>query len=216
MRTSPGRLPDAKYLAFVDNALKICRDNLALYKIPEKDYEQADVLYEKAKLAYKANSLSDSRNKNTTREKNTAFKELKTYMSWFSKTLETNLSLPNSALIEMGLPSREHTHHGDHPRPKRMPVVSMRREGLETTLDFAQQEHNHPTETIAEEFVHGARIEYRFDNETIWQSETVTKKHYTFIFTEGDVGKQVHVRVAWVNPKLEAGPYCREFSFIVG
>jgi hypothetical protein len=216
MRTTPSQLPDAKYLAFIENLLKICRDNLLLYKIPEADYTKAENLEEKARTAFEINAMPATKNKITVLEKNEAFKELKTYMSWFNKSLEANLNIPNIALIEMGLPSREHTHHGDHPRPKRMPVVTLSKEGLETTLFFAQQEHNHPTESIVDEFVHGARIEFRFDNDTVWQSETVTKKRYTFIFTEEDAGKQVHVRVAWVNTKLEAGPYCREFTFIVG
>jgi hypothetical protein len=94
-------------------------------------------------------------------------------------------------------------------------MVSVTRAGFEVTLHFVQQEHDRLTESIMEEFVHGAVIEYRFEGETAYRKEIVTKKKYTFFFTEEDEGKRVSVRVAWVNSKLEAGPFCREFSFVV-
>jgi hypothetical protein len=213
-RKSPAQLSDAKYLAFVENALKICRDNLALYKIPAENYERADVLYEKANLAYKANSLSDSRNKNTAREKNTAFKELKTYMNWFSKTLETNLSIPNDALLAMGLPSRNPEHHSK-PAPADKGVISFKKIGILLRMYLDLQTHDSVRKHSSPVVATGTEWEASIVGSGVIEPLRSSKSYLDYTPRESDRGKILRVRGRWINEKFEPGPWSDWFEYII-
>jgi hypothetical protein len=206
MSTTPSKFSDAKYLAFVENALKICRDNLLLYKIPEADYTKAENLASKAKLAFEANSLKASRNENTTREKNTAFKELKTYMSWFSKTLETNLNVPNDALLAMGLPSRNPEHHPEPP-PVEQGYVKIKKVGAKHRGSLNQKTDNQTKEsTVGKHASGGTEWECQIGNGPIVPMRS--SKSSIMVDTPDELkGKPLRMRARWVNAKYEPGPW---------
>jgi hypothetical protein len=206
MFTSPSSLSDAKYLAFVDNALKICRDNLAFYKIPAEDYEQADVLYEKAKLAFEANSLKASKNENTVREKNTAFKNLKSYMNWFSKTLETNLNIPDDALVAMGLPSRHPERHSQ-PAPTQKGNVKITKHGVKYKASLNRPTDNQTLRsTVPHEATGGTEWEHQTGDGPIIPVRS-SRSSILVGVTERDRGKVFRARARWVNSKYEPGPW---------
>jgi hypothetical protein len=214
MRGHFSNLPDAKYLAFVDNTLKICKDHLLLYKIPAENYEQAKALYEKAQLAFEANSLSDSRNKNTSREKNTAFKNLKSYISWFSKTLRTNLNVPNDALIAMGFPSRHREYHLK-PAPTDKGMISFKKIGIFLRIYLDLPTHDSVRKHSSPAVAKGTDWEVSIVGSGEITPFRSSKSYFDYTPKESDRGKTLRVRGRWMNAKFEPGPWSDWFEYII-
>jgi hypothetical protein len=204
--TTPSKLPDAKYLAFVDNALKICRDHLLLYKIPEAEYEPVEALYGKAKIAFEVNSLKASKNENTTREKNTAFKNLKSSMSRFSKILETNLNVPDDALLAMGLPSRHPERH-PRPAPVEQGYVKIKKVGTKHRGSLNQKTDNQTKDsTVSKYATGGTEWEHQIGDGPIIPERS--SKSSIMVDTPDELkGKPLRMRARWVNAKYEPGPW---------
>jgi hypothetical protein len=84
------------------------------------------------------------------------------------------------------------------------------------TLYASRPEQVHPTATVGPTHYHGFMIRYRIEGSEHWQSEVSTRLHHTLFFDHADRGKGVTFTAAWVNPRLEPGPWSDEITEIIG
>jgi hypothetical protein len=58
-------------------------------------------------------------------------------------------------------------------------------------------------------------LKYLIDGENQWQSIVSTRLHYTLIFTDAEEGKYIRIQGAWVNPRMQNGPWSEEVRELV-
>jgi hypothetical protein len=79
-----------------------------------------------------------------------------------------------------------------------------------------RSELGHPTQTTKRESYAGFKLRWRFEGETAYHTEISTRLYYTLLFEQADETKRIFLSAAWMNPRLEEGPWSEEFSEIVG
>jgi hypothetical protein len=62
----------------------------------------------------------------------------------------------------------------------------------------------------------GFTVRWRLEGETQDHTETVERLHLTLHFAREDEGKKVILSAAWVNPRLEPGPFSPDVTEILG
>ncbi|MDR3197454.1 MAG: hypothetical protein LBU34_06240, partial [Planctomycetaceae bacterium] len=76
-------------------------------------------------------------------------------------------------------------------------------------------QHAHPTQFISDTKYGGFLLRYKFEGETVWKTLISTKLHYTLSFTEEEVGKCIAMQAAWVNTRMQPGPWSDEVKVII-
>jgi hypothetical protein len=169
-----------------------------------------------AKDAYALNANPETSNRRTAASKQVRFGELKPFLSIVVKTLEVNDAVTEEDLRAMGLPSREHHFHEPLPAPGEAPetsVISGQHHDVSVYVSIPQ--HGHPTEFLTKKGYHGIVVRYRKEGETEWHEEQSTRLHVLLYFGDGDVGKRLTVVVAWINPRLQRGPWSDEIEVLI-
>jgi hypothetical protein len=46
-------------------------------------------------------------------------------------------------------------------------------------------------------------------------NKTVTRLHYTLIFTDAEEGKHIRIQGAWINPRIQNGPWSEEVRELI-
>jgi hypothetical protein len=131
-------------------------------------------------------------------------------------TLEGNSRVPDSAIELMGLRPRHPHAHQPLPRPAEQVVISVRRQHDEITVYVSRPEHDQPTSTVGPAHYHGFALRYKIEGDADYRTVISTRLHHTLFFGQEDEGKRVTLSAAWVNPRLEPGPWCEEITEIVG
>jgi hypothetical protein len=134
----------------------------------------------------------------------------------FFNAMEGNLRIPDEALARMQLRPRHHHAFEPLPRPKELPVFSIRKQHDEITVYVAKPEHDQPAATIAPAHYHGFALRYKKEGDESYQTVVSARLHHTLFFEQEDDGKRLFFSVAWVNPRLETGPWTVEASEIIG
>jgi hypothetical protein len=170
-----------------------------------------------ANTAYAANSDKATKNAVTVANKNAALGELKHTMGTFIDYLELNTQVPDAALDAMGLRPRQRHAHQPLPRPTEQLVLTTKKQHDEITVYAARPEQDHPTAGVGPAHYHGFALRYRVEGEGEVEKTVIsTRLHHTLFFERADEGKRVTLSAAWVNPRLETGPWCGEISEIIG
>ncbi|MDR2449142.1 MAG: hypothetical protein LBD52_04205 [Prevotellaceae bacterium] len=218
MSTSRSTLnrPDAEFLAKANNINEQCHLHGPEWDIEPPRLTQFNTLLAAANTAYEANNHESTKNAITSAHKKSTFGELKHFMGPFIDYLEVNTNVPDEALAFMGLRSREHHVHQPLPRPTEAPVISVRRQHDEITVYAARPEQDHPTAGVAPAHYHGFALRYRVDGEERYETVMSSRLHHTLFFERADEGKRILLSAAWVNPRLETGPWCVETSEVIG
>jgi hypothetical protein len=175
-----------------------------------------DTLLANANTTYAVNSNKATKNAITSANKKVAFGELKHFLGTFVDYLEVNLNIPDAALEYMGLRPRHRQAHQPLPPPTDELVLSVLRQHDEITLYAARPEHDQPTASVGPSKHHGFMIRYKKEEDTQYQTVISTRLHHTLYFDHTDEGKRVFISAAWVNPRLEPGPWSNEISEIIG
>ena len=207
--------PDAQFLAQAKTINEQCHEHFE-WNIDSQRLTTFDTLLTNANNSYQLNLDKATKNAVTAANKKADFGELKHFLGPFIDYLEVNTAVPDSALQFMGLRSREHHAHHPLPRPTDPPVISVRKLHDEITVYVAQTEHDHPTDTVAPKRYHGFILRMRYENENTYQTVLSTRLHHTLFFERADEGKRIFISAAWINPRLEAGPWCEEISEVIG
>jgi hypothetical protein len=207
---------DAEVLASAETVCSECTANSVEWQIDADKLDSITVVVTNARAAYDANSNKATKNAVTVANKNAAFGELKHFIGTFIDYLELNLHVPDAALAYMGLRPRQHHVHEPLPRPVEELTLSVRKQHDEITVYAARPEHGHPDSSVTAPPYHGFALRYRIEGETVEKSVFSTRVHYTLFFDRADEGKRIFLSGAWINPRLETGPWSVEISEIIG
>jgi hypothetical protein len=215
-RKSTLQKPDEEFLAQATTMNTQCNLNASIWNIDHDKLNTFNVLIANAQNTYALNNDKATKNAITSANKKVAFGELKHFLGPFIDYLVVNTYVPDEALQYMGLRSREHHAHLPLPRPIDEIVLSVKKQHDEMTVYAARPEQDHPTAGVGPTKHHGFMLRYREEGETGYKTEVSTRLHHTIFFEREDEGKRIFLSAAWVNPRLETGPWSEEISEIIG
>jgi hypothetical protein len=141
---------------------------------------------------------------------------LRRFLGTFINYLEINDSVPDAAIKSMGLRPRHRTARQPLARPDEELLLSVKKLHDEITVYVQRPEHRHTTTTMAPARYHGFILRYRIEGEEQYQIALSTRLRHTILFDRANEGKRVFLSAAWVNPRLENGPWSKEISEIIG
>ncbi|MDR1957720.1 MAG: hypothetical protein LBQ54_01510 [Planctomycetaceae bacterium] len=95
------------------------------------------------------------------------------------------------------------------------PPVAARDQHHEVTVYVSTRLHGHPTEYLKDGKFYGFLLKYKIEGEPEWQQAVSTRLHHTLIFGEEEEGKDVLLQAAWVNPRIQNGPWSEEVRELV-
>jgi hypothetical protein len=207
--------PDAQFLAFANTINEQCTQH------PEWNIDQSRLtmlswLAGNANAAYVVNNDRATHTFITSVNKKHAFAELKHYLGTFINYLEVNDNVPDTALEYMGLRPRHPSGRHPLPPPQVMPVLSVKKIHDEMTFYVARPEHDHPTAGVGLPHYHGFKLRWKYEGEAEWREMVATRLHAVLYFDHDDEGKRIIFKAAWINPRLQEGPWTTEMTEIVG
>ena len=208
--------PDAQFIALANTIYEQCNEHAAEWAIDAHRLETCATLLAAANAAYEANSDRATCNAITASAKKAAFVELKRFLANFIDYMEVNMSVPNAALVAMGLRSRERHGRQPLPRPAEAPLISVRRQHGELVIHAARPSHGHSVQGTLPEHYHGFIVRYKKDGDADFHIVASTRKRCTLCFERADEGKRIWLSAAWLNPRLETGPWCEDITEIIG
>jgi hypothetical protein len=214
MRTIPK--PDAAFLAFAKNILLQTQANAAAWNIAAAQAQELQELVDAADAAYEANQNLQTKNRNSTKLKQTSFADLKHFLSMFIGALKYNAAVSSEQLQAMGLPPREHHFHEPLPVPTETPELLVRA-GVhgEITAYVDTPSFGRPDHAISRHEYHGFVLRWKFQDADGWQMQTSTRLHITLLFENEDTAKTLVLQAAWVNPRMQHGPWSKETTALV-
>jgi hypothetical protein len=204
---------DADILNQVNTIAAECNSHNGEWNIDNDRLNTFTLLLTNANSAYAANGDLVTKNAITSANKRAAFGELKHYLGIFVNYLEVNDSVPDAALAAMGLrPCHQPTRH-PLPCPNEQTVITVRKQHDEMPVYAARPKHGHPASTAESAHHYGFMLRYRKEGGNEYTVVVSTRLHHTLFFERADEGTR---SAAWVNPRLEAGPWSEEISEIIG
>ncbi|MDR3198473.1 MAG: hypothetical protein LBU34_11450 [Planctomycetaceae bacterium] len=218
MAVNRGYVPrrDGEFFAWARTIHRHCLENAATWLLDAVLLEQFENLLENANEKFKKNSDLSKRNRESVAEKNAAFAALKQFLKLYINLLEGNARIPDQSILEMGLRPRHRAAPHPKPVPTTSPVLSARvLHHYEIDTYVSSLQHAHPTQSLTDEKYKGFMLRYKFEGETEWKTVISTKLHYLFVFTEKEVGKRITMQAAWVNPRIQPGPWSDEVTEII-
>jgi hypothetical protein len=200
--------------------VRLINDQTELHA-PEWDIDpprlaQFNTLLATAESAYKVNLDPAMKNAATAIAKRKAFAELKNFLSLLINFFEGNPNVSDDALALMQLRPRHPQAHQPLPAPTEPPVITVRKQHGEITVYAARTEHDHPTDTVGPVHYHGFLLFYKLEDEADWHTVVSTRLHQTLYPESKDDGKRILLKAAWVNARMQHGPWSNEISEIVG
>jgi hypothetical protein len=215
-RKSTLEKPDAQFLAL---AVLIDTQSAAHSAEWQLDAEQVAMLHTlvtAADTSYVANSELATRNRITSTAKKAAFSELKQFLGIYINALKGNLHVPEEALIFMGLRPRVHHASQPLPPPGEAPTLSVVRRHGAITVYVARSEHSHPTATAGPKKYGGFMLRWKFEDEAEYKTVISTRLNHTLSFDKRDESRRIVLCAAWINPRLQPGPWSNEIREIIG
>jgi hypothetical protein len=218
MANSNGYMPrkDGDFIAWAKTIYHDCHEYAEQWEIPSEVIAQLSDLVDLADEAFQTNSDKERKNKASVSAKDAAFLSLKQFLQAFINTLEGNLAVPDEAITAMGLrPRHPHAHLPD-PVPTEAPVLTVIvGQHHDVTAYVSTLQKGHPSEFLAKGKYAGFILKYLVDGEIQWQSIISTRLHYTLIFTDAEEGKHIKLQAAWVNPRMQNGPWSEEVRELI-
>ena len=218
MSHKDGYMPikDGEFIAWARTIYNDCEKNVETWKIDMDQLTQFSNLVAIAEDAYRQNVNKEFRNKASVSIKDAEFLRLKQFLQTFINTLEGNLNIPDEAITSMGLRPRHPHAHQPIPVPTEAPVLTaVVGQHHDVTVYVSTLQHGHPTEFLKDGKYAGFMLKYLVDGETQWQSVVSTQLHYNLIFTDADEGKYIRLQAAWINPRIQNGPWSEEVKELI-
>ncbi|MDR0545119.1 MAG: hypothetical protein LBG30_07245 [Odoribacteraceae bacterium] len=172
-------------------------------------------LIDPAERTVNANKNLQTRNKESTARKNAAMRALLVYMRELNLSLRVNKKVSDADLGAMGLPSRERHYHAPKPAPGEKAVLYARVTRFAIKVSASVPQDGRPSESVTRPGYHGLLIRSRVEGED-WREVYTTRVTATLKFAPEQVGKTVEIIAAWINPRLEHGPWGDTIRVIVG
>ena len=206
-----------EYLAFTRNIHEQIALNLTIWKVDQtlaNDFFSKD---DAAQAADLINSNSEFSCRHTAKIAQYTMADLKSFMGPFTNALLGNLNIPDEEIEALGLRPRHPGKHEPIPQPREDVMVGLVT-GHHHDVDayFSTLQHGQPTKHITDHRKHhGFILRYKVDGDTEWRFLISIRKHRTLVFNDADEGKYLHAQAAWLNPRLEAGPWSEEVIVLI-
>jgi hypothetical protein len=208
--------PDGLFLSMANSIEEQCTEHKTAWHIETERLEKLRSLLAEANETYKANSDIALKNAVTAANKKFAFAELKHYLNNFINYLIANLDVPDEALSSMGLRTRRRPARLPLPRPTDSPILLLRQQHGEITVHVSRPLYDHPAASVVPtHHFHGFALQYRVDGDPHYQTVYSTRLRHTLRFAAEHMGKTVFLSAAWINPRLETGPWSSDYSAII-
>jgi hypothetical protein len=199
---------DGDLLDWVDNIVNQCEENQSEWNLETMLVGLVKLAAANARAAYNANRDPGTKNHLTATAKQAAFLELTNQARLLVSNIRGSSSVPESALAAMNIRPRHPGAHQPKEPPTEAPALTvLAGDHHDLTAYVATLQHGHPTEYLSDQSYHGFVLEYRFEEEEKYTRVYSSKLHYTLLFDEGDVGKFIYSRAAWINGRFQLGPW---------
>jgi hypothetical protein len=213
-RTLPRK--DSEFIPVARNINDQCSTRQAEWQLDANQVLQLNALFGNADVAYQANLNPETANHLTASNKKVNFAALKAFLSTFVNVLVANTNISDADIEAMGLPSRDHHFHQPLPVPTDAPeTTAVVGQHHDITVYVAIPQHGHPSEFLTKKGYHGFVVRYRKEGETEWHEEHSTRLHLTLLFDNEDEGKHLILATAWINPRIQHGPWSDEISVLI-
>jgi hypothetical protein len=177
---------------------------------------QLNGLFGNADVAYQANLNPETANHLTATNKKVNFAALRVFLSTFVNVLVANANISNADIEAMGLPSREHHFHMPISVPDDAPDATVIvGQHHDTTVYVSIPQHGQPSEFLTKKGYYGFVVRYRKSDDTEWHEEHSTRLHITLLFNNEDEGKHLTLTTAWINPRIQHGPWSDEITVLI-
>ncbi|MDR1380204.1 MAG: hypothetical protein LBJ47_01850 [Tannerella sp.] len=215
-RKSTLERPDAEFLALANNINRQSSGHSAEWHLDPDQVATLQKLVSNANTAYAANSDIALKNRTTSAAKKFAFSELKHFLGIYINALEGNLRVPDEAIALMEL--RPRVRHARQPLglPTEAPVVNVVRQHDEITVYVSRAEHGQPAATVSPEKYGRFALRWKFEGETEYRTVISTRLHHTLIFEPSAETRRILLSAAFVNPRLQPGPWSDDITSVIG
>jgi hypothetical protein len=210
------RQPDADFIAFVLDLYDQVIDRQLDWKLEPDQILSLGNLKRAAVEAYDENKAPSTRNHRTSVAKKEAFGNLKHFLGILINSLEANPNVSDADLADMHLRPRIQPVHKPLPVPTEMPLIQTSQQHDEITIYVTRSEQGQPAHGVQLKPYHGFKLRWKFEDEKDFHYEVTTRVHYTLFFDAEDETRRVSIAVAWVNPRLQEGPWTLPVSMVVG
>jgi hypothetical protein len=214
-----GRTQPVKDADFIDWARNIDAASVAHetdWNLNTTQVTKLNTLTAAAYAAFEANRNPETTNRRTAADKRVAFAELRAFMSIWTSLLVANDAVTENDLEAMGLPSRVHHFHEPLPVPAEATEMSVAvGQHHDVTVYVSTPQHGQPTEFLTKKGYHGFVVRYRKEDETDWHEEHSTRLHLTLYFDDEDRSKRLKITTAWINPRIQHGPWSDEIEVLI-
>jgi hypothetical protein len=208
--------PDAEFIALSRTISEQCHSHKTEWALNDDQLNNLAALLATAESAYEANLDSATKNATTSIYKRAAFDELKRFLGMFVNYLEGYDRVPDSAIELMGLRPRHPQGRQSLPPPQEAPAISVEKLSDEMIFYVMRPKHGQPTSGVGLPHHHGFKLRWKYADAAEWREVVSTRLHTTLYFDREDEGKRIIFAAAWVNPRLQEGPWCKEQMEIVG
>ena len=207
---------DSPFIAFARNLSDECTAHKTAWDLDADDVANLQSLTARADDALTAARNPETSNHLARMNKKMDFLVLRQFLRPFIKKLATNKSISDNALVAMGLPSREHHSRLPLPAPAEAPKLSIyQKYHLEIRVGVSVLSHDHPTASLTEKAYYGFVLRYRLQDETEWHEIYSTRLRTTLHFNSEDEGKHIILTAAWINPRIQHGPWSNEVTSLI-
>ncbi|MDR0750695.1 MAG: hypothetical protein LBF62_14150 [Tannerellaceae bacterium] len=208
--------PDKEFIAFANDFYAQVDDHQILWGLDADRVKKLETYTRLATNAYNANNTPSTRNHLTSVTKKQTFGELKQFLSLFIDSLEGNEDVTDEHLADMHLRPRRQPAHKPLPVPTEAPLLISSQQHDEITIYVTRSEQGQPAHGVQLQPYHGFKLRWKFEDEDEWHVEMSTRLHYTIFFDTKDETRRVSITVAWMNPRLQEGPWTQPISMVVG
>jgi hypothetical protein len=141
-----------------------------------------------------------------------AITALRVFLRTFVAILRTNEAISESNIEAMGLQPRKRHNRRPLLAPTEAPKVEViSRTSHEVRVYVSVESYGHATKSLTRKAYHGFVVRYHKEGDTEWQSKYSTRLHTDLLFTDEDSGKRLTLMAAWINPRLQHGPWSAEW-----
>jgi hypothetical protein len=213
-RTQPVR--DADFIAWARNVTAKCQANQNTWGLNGTQVATLLTLMNAAETAWLANLNPETSSHQTAVTKRAAIDALREFLALYVPVLVANTAISEATLEAMGLPSRKHHFHEPIKIPDVSPgITAITGQHHDVDIYAAIPNHGHPTESVTRQEYYGLIIRYRKDGEEEWHEVVSTRLHVTLLFESEDEGKHITVTAAWINPRIQHGPWSDEIRVLI-
>jgi hypothetical protein len=213
-RTQPVR--DEDFMAWAQSLNARCTERQTDWGFDPATVQKLNTLTHEAIEAYDNNLDIATRNRTSRVLKTAGIAALRSFLRIFTLTLRANEAIGEEDLAALGLPLRKRHTRLPLPAPTEEPEVYIVTEHSHFIKVYVRvPQYGHPTKSRTRKAYHGFVLRYRREGDAEWRDEYTTRLHIDLFFTDEDAGKRFVLAAAWINPRLQHGPWSHELSVVV-